>query len=93
MAEDYERGEPTLSELRSRNHRRQVSHRPYVTVYESIGGWKAVQMWWNPDMGGFWEPWQTGCGAYATQAEAEVEARNWAEDEEMPYVPNQGVKP
>lgn len=57
---------------------------PYVTAYKSIGGYKAVHVWWNPD--GFWEPWQTGMGAYATREEANTEAREWAEAEEMRFV-------
>ncbi len=57
----------------------------YITFYKSIGGWKAVQLWWNPDMGGFWEPWETGVGAYATWQEAADEARTWAEDEGLEY--------
>ena len=62
-------------------------HPNYITVYESIGGWKAVMLWWNPDMGGFYEPWDTGVGAYATEAEAEDEARWWAEDEGLEFRP------
>jgi hypothetical protein len=57
----------------------------HIEVYESIGGWKAVMLWWNPN--GFWEPWQTGCGAYETRAEAEEEARTWAEDESVEFWP------
>lgn len=58
---------------------------PYISTYESIGGWKAIQIWWNPDMGGFPEPWQTGCGGYATEEEAIEEAKDWASAEEIPY--------
>lgn len=56
--------------------------RSYITVYESIGGWKAVMMWWNPK-GEHWEPWTTGVGAHRTREEAMVEARDWAQDEEI----------
>lgn len=61
----------------------------FITVYKSIGGWKAVMLWWNPDMGGFWEPWETGLGGYETAAEAESEAKWWAEDEGLEYKPQQ----
>jgi hypothetical protein len=57
----------------------------FITVYESIGGWKAVEMWWNPDMGGFYEPWVTGVGAYASREKALEEARAWADAEELPF--------
>lgn len=59
---------------------------PYIDVYQSIGGWKAVMIWWNPEMGGFPEPWQTGFGAYATREEPEAEAVSWAEAEDLPCV-------
>jgi len=51
-----------------------------------MSGHFAVLMWWNPDHGGFWEPWNTGFGRYATKEEARVEAREWAEAEEVRYV-------
>lgn len=59
----------------------------YITVYESIGGWKAVQVWWNPEMGGFWEPWLPGVGTYETRTEAVVEGKMWAESEELEFRP------
>lgn len=58
-----------------------MKQKNHITVYESISGWKAVELWWNPNMGGFWEPWQTGLGAYATREEALAEARDWAESD------------
>lgn len=57
----------------------------YITVYESVGGWKAVMIWWNPEMGGFPEPFQTGLGAYNTREEAECEARAWAGETGLKY--------
>ncbi len=57
----------------------------YITIYESVGGWKAVQIWWNPEEGGFWEPYQTGCGGYATPEEAAQEAEQWAKDEGLEF--------
>ena len=62
-------------------------HRSFITVYKPIAGWKAVQYWWNedPELGGFWEPWQTGICAFATKEEAIEDAKFWAEDEELPF--------
>ncbi len=58
----------------------------FITTYQSIGGWKAVHMWWNPDMGGFYEPYNTGMGGYADEKQAIAEAKFWAEADELPYV-------
>lgn len=51
-----------------------------ITVYKSIGGWKAVMV-----IG--WEPEMTGCGAYETREEAEDEAREWADAEGLEFIP------
>lgn len=69
----------------------ETSHATYVTVYESIGGWKAVMVWWNPEEGGFWEPLQTGCGAYNTREEAVAEAKWWAKDEKCEFKEGKGA--
>lgn len=61
----------------------------FITTYQSVGGWKAVQYWWNPDMGGFWEPWDTGLGRYADEAAAIEEAQIWADAEGLEYVPRE----
>ena len=62
-------------------------HKSFITVYKPIAGWKAVQYWWNedPELGGFWEPWQTGFCAFATKEEAIEDAKFWAECEELPF--------
>lgn len=57
---------------------------PYITTYKSIGGWKAVRMWWNPE--GFWEPFETGIGAHCNDAQAELEALEWAANAGVRYV-------
>lgn len=57
----------------------------WITVTSGMSGYFAVQMWRNPDMGGFDEPWDTGFGRYKTRAEAEVEAREWAAAEELEF--------
>jgi hypothetical protein len=56
-------------------------HKSFVTTTQGMSGWFAVQYWWNdqePDIGGFWEPWDTGMGRYATESEAIQEAQMWA---------------
>lgn len=58
---------------------------PCVTTTKGGSGYFAVMLWWNPDLGGFAEPWQTGAGRYASHEEAEIEARDWAEAEGVPY--------
>jgi hypothetical protein len=63
----------------------------YVTTYESVGGFKAVQIWLHPAEDGlpaFWEPYETGLGAYASHEAAEVEAREWAASEGLDFVPH-----
>jgi hypothetical protein len=65
------------------------TNKPFITVYESVSGWKAVHYWFNdkeedlPE--GFWEPCNTGFGSYATKEEASVEAKEWAEAEGIEY--------
>ena len=53
----------------------------HIGVTSGMSGFFAVMYWWNPE--GFWEPYQTCFGRYATRAEAEEEARQWAEAEEL----------
>jgi hypothetical protein len=62
-------------------------HPPYITVTEGMSGHFAVMVAWNSDLGGFYEPWETGVGRYATKQEAELEAQQWAADEEVEYRP------
>ena len=58
----------------------------YMTISQGISGcWFAVLVWKNPDMGGFYEPYDTGVGRYATPDEAEKEARMWAADEGVEF--------
>lgn len=61
----------------------------FITTTKGMSGFFAVHMWLNEeeDFGPFWEPYETGMGRYATREEAEVEARQWAEDWEMEYRP------
>jgi hypothetical protein len=61
----------------------------YITVYKSIGGWKAVHMM---VIDGNLEPQLTGFGGYDTPAKAEVEAEAWATAERLPFVKhNEGI--
>jgi hypothetical protein len=66
----------------------------YITTTQGMSGWFAVMYWWNnqePDIGGFWEPWETGFGRYENEARAIEEAELWADSEGLEYVPR--VKP
>jgi len=60
------------------------SKKSFITTTSGMSGYFAVMVSWNPDPG-FWEPWNTGFGRYATKAEAEVEGRIWAEAEELEF--------
>lgn len=57
----------------------------FITVTEGMSGFFAVRMWLNEeeDFGPFWEPYETGMGRYATREEAEVEAKEWADQTAM----------
>lgn len=55
----------------------------YVTIRKGMSGWFACHIWWNPD--GFWEPYDTGMGRYALKEFAIAEAREWANDLQLPF--------
>lgn len=57
----------------------------YITVTKGMAGWFAVQMEWNDELE-IYEPYTTGFGRYESKEEAEIEAKDWAEAEELPYV-------
>ena len=63
-------------ELKPGNH--------WISVTEGMSGHFAVEMWINPEMGGFPEPYETGIGRYKTVDEAREEAQMWAENEDLP---------
>ena len=75
-----------LSKHQDQPVKKAVAKMPYITTTEGMSGHFAVMLWWNPDMGGFWEPWDTGIGRFATREEAAEEAKQWAEAEELEYV-------
>lgn len=59
------------------------SHKSFITVTSGMSGFFAVQMWWNPE--GFWEPWQSGIGRYASSEDAAKEGKYWAEAEGLEF--------
>lgn len=59
----------------------------YITTSKGMAGHFALMVWWNRELGGFWEPWDTGFGRYAEIEGAEQEGRDWALDEGIPFVP------
>jgi len=63
----------------------QQKHKPYVTVTEGGAGFFATLVWWNPDMGGFYEPYETGVGRYRSEREAIPEALEWADAEGVEF--------
>lgn len=66
----------------------------YITTYLSITGWTAVHRVLVLEEGekdseqAYWDNQQTGIGKYRTRKEAEVEAKSWAECEEIRFVGN-----
>lgn len=62
-----------------------VAHPTYITTTHGLSGHFAVMVWWNPE--GFWEPWNTAAGRYETRAEAEADAKEWAQAEGLEYRP------
>ena len=60
----------------------------YITVTRGMSGFFAVMVWWNnehPDLGGFWEPYETDVDRYKTYDEAKSVALVWAESEELEF--------
>ena len=42
----------------------------FITTTSGMSGHFAVMLWWNPDMEGFWEPYDTGIGRYLNQQDS-----------------------
>ena len=59
----------------------------FITVLEGMNGFFAVHIWLNEeeDFGPFWEPYERSFRTHPTREEAEVEARQWADNMEMEY--------
>jgi hypothetical protein len=66
-----------LDNRESRNH--------HIIVMRLGSGWAAVHCAEYADMGWGIDFEDTGIGRYATAAQAEVEAKEWAEEFELPY--------
>lgn len=58
----------------------------FISVYQALGGWKWVEMWWNPDLGGFWEPYDNGKHFYTTAGAAAREGREIAAASGKPFI-------
>lgn len=58
----------------------------FIAIYLPMAGWKAVMYSWDDEMQ-MHEPWSTSDFAWATPQEAERYAKEWAEAEEVEYVP------
>lgn len=59
--------------------------KPYITITHGMRGYFAVMMAWNDDLGGFWEPYNTGIGSYESREDAIPEAKSWARSEELEF--------
>lgn len=59
----------------------------FITVLEGMNGFFAVHIWLNEeeDFGPFWEPYERSFRTHPTREEAQVEAREWADNMEMEY--------
>ena len=64
-----------------------VVPKPYVTTTRGLRGHFALIMCWNPEHGGFWEPWQSSPNSWDSERLAEIEAQSWAKDEGIEYKP------
>lgn len=63
-----------------------VDGQAHLTITRGMAGWFAVHVWFNPELGGFWEPYNTGIGRYETRQEAYDEAKCWSDSDELPLV-------
>lgn len=61
----------------------------YVTVYESMIGWRPVSVWWN-DEDELWEPWEVSPVASGDLAYIESVAQEWALEQGLPFYPQAG---
>jgi hypothetical protein len=63
----------------------------FITTYQSISGWNAVQVWWNPEHGGFWEPWDVRRVQSADEVPAILAAKEWAAETGLEYRPREST--
>ena len=69
-----------------------TEHPDFVTTYKSVVGWKSVLLTWTEDeeIGDMYEPLDTGYFAFDDEKNAIVEAKAWAEMEEIEYRERKG---
>lgn len=61
----------------------------FITTEKLGSGWAAMEYWVNteePELGPFWEPYDSGTGRYQSRGPAEFEAKQMAVDKNLPYV-------
>ena len=60
----------------------------WITVYQPVRGWVAVEFWLNDEepFGPFPEPWATSPSSHDTKAEAIAEGQWWASHEGITFV-------
>lgn len=58
---------------------------PYISVTSGMSGYFAVMIWWNPEMGGFEEPWDTGILRTRRSDMVVQEAKQWAKEEDIDF--------
>lgn len=80
MSAHLEEAERAAEDGGPRAYPASAQHPDYITVTHGMRGYFAVHLTWNPDLGGFYEPEQTGLGSYhAPDAPALLEeAKEWA---------------
>ena len=57
----------------------------FVSVYQSVGGWKAVVLGWDAELDTF-VPEQTGFSGFVEKEDAVRDAESWARSEGLPLV-------
>lgn len=62
-------------------------HQKYITTTHGLSGHFAIMVWFNPALGGFSEPYDTGLGRYPSKAEAVLEGVAWAKMEGLELRP------
>jgi hypothetical protein len=63
-------------------------NKDFITITKGLRGWFAVHMWWNKELDGFWEPWQSGIGSFENKADAIKEGKQWADAEGLDFSEN-----
>ncbi len=58
----------------------------YVTTTKGMFQYFAVVMWWNPENGGFWEPYDTGLCRFDLLENAAADGIEMAQEMGIKYV-------